>query len=192
MLFRSEKFIFKNKNYNFLELYQIFINNNNYILNDFLFKIKFNNNFKIYNIIKYLNLNYDNYNLNLNLINSLNFQITIVNILNYLIIQNNDLNYYKTFIYNFIYLFFSDNLNNNIYFNYLNKLNNFIFYNNLETALDKTKPEAVLAFGSIHEHLKVVKAAAPRRSRNDVTAPLMSWYHHTTYYVVWLPATCLS
>ena len=37
-----------------------------------------------------------------------------------------------------------------------------LFYSNLEEVLDKTKPEAVLAFGSIHEHLKVAKAAAPR------------------------------
>ena len=49
-----------------------------------------------------------------------------------------------------------------------------LFYNNLETALDKTKPEAVLAFGSIHEHLKVVKAAAPRGIHIMVEKPLAS------------------
>jgi len=49
-----------------------------------------------------------------------------------------------------------------------------LFYSNLETALDKTKPEAVLAFGSIHEHLKVAQAAAPRGIHIMVEKPLAS------------------
>jgi len=49
-----------------------------------------------------------------------------------------------------------------------------LFYSNLATALDKTKPEAVVAFGSIHEHLKVAEAAAPRGIHIMVEKPLAS------------------
>lgn len=49
-----------------------------------------------------------------------------------------------------------------------------LFYNDLGKLLDKVKPEAVLAFGSIHEHLGVVKAAAPRGIHIMVEKPLAS------------------
>ena len=49
-----------------------------------------------------------------------------------------------------------------------------LFYSDLATALDKTKPEAVVAFGSIHEHLKVAQAAAPRGIHIMVEKPLAS------------------
>jgi predicted dehydrogenase len=49
-----------------------------------------------------------------------------------------------------------------------------LFYTNLETAFDKTKPEAVVAFGSIHEHLMVAQAAAPRGIHIMVEKPLAS------------------
>ena len=48
------------------------------------------------------------------------------------------------------------------------------FSNDLGKLLDKVKPEAVLAFGSIHEHLAVVKAAAPRGIHIMVEKPLAS------------------
>jgi predicted dehydrogenase len=54
------------------------------------------------------------------------------------------------------------------------KLSKDLFYSNLETALDKTKPEAVVAFGSIHEHLMVAQAAAPRGIHIMVEKPLAS------------------
>lgn len=49
-----------------------------------------------------------------------------------------------------------------------------LFSNDLGKLLDKVKPEAVLAFGSIHEHLAVVKAAAPRGIHIMVEKPLAS------------------
>ena len=47
-----------------------------------------------------------------------------------------------------------------------------LFYTNLEALLDQKKPEAVLAFGSIKEHLMAVKAAAPRGIHIMVEKPL--------------------
>lgn len=80
-----------------------------------------------------------------------------------------------------------------------------LFYTNLNTALEQTKPEAVLAFGSIHQHLKVVQAAAPRGIHVMVEKPLASnlkealemkaladKYHIrllTNYETSWYPAT---
>ncbi|PVD52912.1 oxidoreductase [Terrimonas sp.] len=52
------------------------------------------------------------------------------------------------------------------------KLNDNILYNDLETMLDKVKPEAVVAFGSIYDHLAVVKACAPRGIHVMVEKPL--------------------
>jgi predicted dehydrogenase len=49
-----------------------------------------------------------------------------------------------------------------------------LFYNNLRNALTTTKPEAVVAFGSIHEHLNVVKIAAPMHLPIMVEKPLAS------------------
>jgi len=37
-----------------------------------------------------------------------------------------------------------------------------LIYTNLGEMLDKVKPEAVVAFGSVYEHMSVVEACAPR------------------------------
>ena len=47
-----------------------------------------------------------------------------------------------------------------------------LWYRSLEEMLDKTKPEAVTAFGTIFEHLGVVKACAPRGIHVMVEKPL--------------------
>ena len=47
-----------------------------------------------------------------------------------------------------------------------------LFYGNLEEMLDKTKPEAVVAYGSIRDHLAVVEACAPRGIHVMVEKPL--------------------
>ncbi len=47
-----------------------------------------------------------------------------------------------------------------------------LFYESLSGMLDKVKPEAVLAFGSILEHLEVVQACAPRGINVMVEKPL--------------------
>jgi predicted dehydrogenase len=47
-----------------------------------------------------------------------------------------------------------------------------LFYDNLQTMLDKVKPEAVVAFGSILEHLAVVEACAPKGIHVMVEKPL--------------------
>jgi predicted dehydrogenase len=47
-----------------------------------------------------------------------------------------------------------------------------LFYDNLEELLDHVKPEAVLAFGSIYEHLSVVEACASRGIHVMVEKPL--------------------
>ena len=47
-----------------------------------------------------------------------------------------------------------------------------LLYANLAEMLDKTKPEAVTAFGSIFDHLQVVKECAPRRIHVMVEKPL--------------------
>lgn len=47
-----------------------------------------------------------------------------------------------------------------------------LFYDNLEKLLDRVKPEAVLAFGSIFDHLAVVEACAPRGIHVMVEKPL--------------------
>ena len=51
-----------------------------------------------------------------------------------------------------------------------------LFYADLKKALEATKPEAVVAFGSIHEHLNVVKVAAPMHIPIMVEKPLGSNY----------------
>ena len=51
-------------------------------------------------------------------------------------------------------------------------LNPSLFYDNFNKMLDQTKPEAVLAFGSIFEHLEVVEACAPRGIHVMVEKPL--------------------
>lgn len=47
-----------------------------------------------------------------------------------------------------------------------------LFYSNLPQVLDLVKPEAVVAFGSIKEHLEVVAASAPRGIHVMVEKPL--------------------
>jgi len=47
-----------------------------------------------------------------------------------------------------------------------------LLFNSLEEMLEKTKPEAVSAFGSIYEHLAVVQACAPRGIHVMVEKPL--------------------
>ncbi len=47
-----------------------------------------------------------------------------------------------------------------------------LFYNDLSEMLDTTKPEAVVAFGSIYEHMATVEACAPRGVHVMVEKPL--------------------
>ncbi len=52
------------------------------------------------------------------------------------------------------------------------KLDDSVFFADLEEMLDKTKPEAVVAYGSIFDHLAVVEACAPRGIHVMVEKPL--------------------
>ncbi len=52
------------------------------------------------------------------------------------------------------------------------KFSNNLIYHDLEQMLDKVKPEAVVAFGSIYDHLAVVEACAPRGIHVMVEKPL--------------------
>ena len=56
------------------------------------------------------------------------------------------------------------------------KLSADLFFPDLLTMLDKVKPEAVVAFGSILEHKIVVQACAPRRIHVMVEKPLATTY----------------
>jgi predicted dehydrogenase len=47
-----------------------------------------------------------------------------------------------------------------------------LFYNDLNKMLDAVKPEAIVAFGSVYEHLAVVEACAPRHIDVMVEKPL--------------------
>jgi predicted dehydrogenase len=53
-----------------------------------------------------------------------------------------------------------------------------LWYSSLEEMIAKTKPEAVTAFGSIYEHLAVVKACAPRGIHVMVEKPLAVSLEH--------------
>lgn len=53
-----------------------------------------------------------------------------------------------------------------------NRLDKSFFYSDLENMLDQTKPEAVVAYGSIFDHLEVVEACAPRGIHVMVEKPL--------------------
>jgi predicted dehydrogenase len=53
-----------------------------------------------------------------------------------------------------------------------------LIYHNLEQMLDKVKPEAVVAFGSIFDHLAVVEACAPRGIHVMVEKPLAVSMEH--------------
>lgn len=51
-----------------------------------------------------------------------------------------------------------------------------LFYDDLDQMLAATKPEAVTAFGPINEHVRVVRAAAPRKIHVMVEKPLATTY----------------
>jgi predicted dehydrogenase len=53
-----------------------------------------------------------------------------------------------------------------------------LLYTNLDDMLSSTKPEAVTAFGSIYDHLSVVKACAPRKIHVMVEKPLAVSLEH--------------
>ena len=53
-----------------------------------------------------------------------------------------------------------------------------LFYSDLNKMLDAVKPEAVVAFGSIYEHLAVVEACAPRGIHVMVEKPLATTIAH--------------
>jgi len=55
-----------------------------------------------------------------------------------------------------------------------------IVYNTMEEAIEKAKPEAVLAFNNIYEHLKVVEYCAPRGIHVMVEKPLAVSNEHVT------------
>ena len=87
-------------------------------------------------------------------------------------------------------------------------LDNNLFYTDLSTMLDAVKPEAVVAFGSIYEHLAVVEACAPRGIHVMVEKPLAVSKAHsermaalakqynihllTNYETSWYPTTVKS
>lgn len=80
-----------------------------------------------------------------------------------------------------------------------------MFYDDLAKMLDKLKPEAVVAFGSIYDHLEVVEACAPRGIHVMVEKPLAVSIDHarrmetlakkhniillTNYETSWYPST---
>lgn len=51
-----------------------------------------------------------------------------------------------------------------------------LFYTDLSQMLDQVKPEGVMAFGPIDEHVEVVRAAAPRKIHVMVEKPLATTY----------------
>lgn len=53
-----------------------------------------------------------------------------------------------------------------------------MFHRNLPALLDEVRPEAVLAFGSVHSHLEVTEAAAPRGVHVMVEKPLAASLTH--------------
>jgi predicted dehydrogenase len=83
-----------------------------------------------------------------------------------------------------------------------------LFHTGLEKMLDAVKPEAVVAFGSIYEHLAVVEACAPRGIHVMVEKPLAVSKDHaqrmaalarqygihllTNYETSWYPTTVKS
>lgn len=83
-----------------------------------------------------------------------------------------------------------------------------LIYNDLGKMLDKVKPEAVVAFGSVYEHLSVVEACAPRGIHVMVEKPLATNVEHaermaelahkyniqllTDYETSWYPTTAKS
>jgi len=85
------------------------------------------------------------------------------------------------------------------------KLAKELFYDDLDKMLEAVKPEAVVAFGSIYDHLAVVRACAPRGIHVMVEKPLAVSVEHakemqmlakkfniyllTNYETSWYPAT---
>ena len=85
------------------------------------------------------------------------------------------------------------------------KLNEQMLFSDLNIMLDKVKPEAVVAFGSIYDHLAIVKACAPRGIHVMVEKPLAVSVQHalemeelakkynihllTNYETSWYPST---
>jgi len=83
-----------------------------------------------------------------------------------------------------------------------------LIYDDLDKMLDATKPEAVVAFGSILEHTAVVEACAPRGINVMVEKPLATTVEHaermerlakkynihllTDYETSWYPSTAKS
>lgn len=83
-----------------------------------------------------------------------------------------------------------------------------IIFNNLERMLDSVKPQAVVAFGSIYDHMAVVEACAPRGIHVMVEKPLATTPEHagkmealakkhnihllTDYETSWYPTTVKS
>jgi predicted dehydrogenase len=88
------------------------------------------------------------------------------------------------------------------------QLSSDIIYHNLEEMLDEVKPEAVVAFGSIYDHLSVVETCAPRGIHVMVEKPLAVNMEHarrmsdlaqknhifllTDYETSWYPSTAQS
>lgn len=58
------------------------------------------------------------------------------------------------------------------------KVSEKLFYKDLDRMLDRTHPEAVVAYGPIAEHLRVVEACAPRHIHVMVEKPLATTYAH--------------
>nr|WP_236263954.1 Gfo/Idh/MocA family oxidoreductase [Dysgonomonas sp. Marseille-P4677] len=58
----------------------------------------------------------------------------------------------------------------------LDKVSEKNFYQDLESMLDNTKPEAVIVYESINDHLRVVEACAPRGIHVMVEKPLAATY----------------
>ncbi|NIJ51378.1 Gfo/Idh/MocA family protein [Dyadobacter arcticus] len=56
------------------------------------------------------------------------------------------------------------------------KLDRKLFFTDLNKMLDEVKPEAVSAFGAINEHIKIVRACAPRKIHVMVEKPLATTY----------------
>lgn len=63
-----------------------------------------------------------------------------------------------------------------------------LFYNDLNTMLDATKPEAVVAFGSVNDHYKVVEACAPRKIHVMVEKPLAASSRQAEQMMNWAKA----
>jgi predicted dehydrogenase len=58
------------------------------------------------------------------------------------------------------------------------RFNRNIIFNNLDSMLDRVQPEAVLAFGSIYDHMMVVEKCAPRGIHVMVEKPLATNLAH--------------